>query len=217
LIGIDCGPGCTLDIRKFAASHGIVPRRSRPPGFTLLEILLTVAILLLLLFLAILGFSREIDAAAIDSGTQMVDDCLAEARQDAVAQNTPVEVRLYAAPAGNGYSLLQLHWKNSDGTTPPISPPVILPGGAVIDATAAHSSLVTTNTATPPTDPGDSRLNATTRCFHFLPDGSTDLATTGEWTLTVRALSQSDPAHFPANWGCVKLDPVSGRAQIYRP
>jgi uncharacterized protein (TIGR02596 family) len=192
-------------------------RRIRPPGFTLLEILLAMTVALLLLYLAMVGFSRLIESSAIDGSAQMVSDCLAEARQDAVTQNTAVEIRVYAAATGSGYGALQLHWHNADGTTPAISPLVILPTNAVIDATAAHSSLVTTNTETPALDPGDSRLDTQTRCFHFLPNGSTDLATGSQWTLTVRALSQSDPTHFPSNWACVTLDPVTGRAQIYRP
>jgi uncharacterized protein (TIGR02596 family) len=193
-----------------------MPRRFRPPGFTLLEILLAMTVALLLLYVAMAGFSRVLDSGAIDGGAQAVSDCLTEARQDAVTQNMPVEVRLYAVAAGNGYGTLQLHWHNADGTTPAISLPVILPTTAVIDATAAHSSLVT-NTPAPAPDPGDSRLTAQTRCFHFLPNGSTDLATTSQWTLTVRAASQSDPNHFPSNWACVALDPVTGRAQVYRP
>ena len=192
-------------------------RRIRPPGFTLLEILLALTVALLLLYVAMAGFSRAIDSSAIDNGAQLVSDCLAEARQDAVAQNTTVEVRLYAVASGGGYGTLQLHWHNTDGTTPAISPPVILAANAVIDDTAAHSSLVTTNVEAPAPDPSDSRLTVQTRCFHFLPNGSTDLATTSQWTLTVRALSQSDPNHFPSNWACVTLDPVTGRAQVYRP
>ena len=194
-----------------------VSRRVRASGFTLLEILVTMTVALLLLYLAMAGFSRLIESNAIDGGAQMISDCLAEARQDALTQNTTVEVRIYAAAAGNGFSTLQLHAHHADGSTPAIGPPVYLPLNAVIDATAAHSSLVTTNAQMPASDPGDSRLTPQTRCFHFLPNGSTDLASTSQWTLTVRAVSQSDPDHFPANWACVTLDPVTGRAQVYRP
>jgi uncharacterized protein (TIGR02596 family) len=193
-----------------------VSRHIRASGFTLLEILLTMTVVLLL-YLAMAGFSRLIESSAIDGGAQMISDCLAEARQDAMTQNTTVEVRVYAAATGSGFGTLQLHAHNADGTTPAMAPPVVLPVNAVIDATAAHSSLVTTNAQTPAPDPGDSRLTPQTRCFHFLPNGSTDLATTSQWTLTVRAVSQSDPSRFPSNWACVTLDPVTGRAQVYRP
>ncbi len=93
---------------------------------------------------------------------------------------------------------------------------MILPDSVVIDATASHSSLVA-NTPAPAADPADPRLNAQTHCFHFLPTGATDLAAPGPWQLTVRAAASSDPAHFPANWDCLTLDPLTGRAQVYRP
>ena len=185
-------------------------------AFTLIEVVITTAIALLVFYFAAAAFLNLMESGAITTGAQMVSDCLAEARQDALTQNMPVEVRLYAT-SNAGYGALQLHWCQTDGTTPAASLPVILPSTAIIDATPAHSTLVTTNPATPAPDPGDLRLNALTRCFHFLPDGSTDLATGTPWTLTVRAAAQSNPAQFPSNWACLTLDPFTGRAQIYRP
>ena len=182
----------------------------------MLETIIVLALALIVAYLALGGLSKVIEGGAISTGAQMVADCLAEGRQDALAQNLPVEVRLYAS-AGAGYGALQLHWIETDGTTPPAATLVVLPGTATIDATAAHSTLVAVNTARPAPDPSDPRLTALTRCFHFLPDGSTDLAPGSSWTLTVRAAAQADPAHFPANWACVTLDPFTGRAQIYRP
>jgi uncharacterized protein (TIGR02596 family) len=195
-----------------------LPRRSERAlrGFSLLEVMLASALVLLLFFLAFTAFARVMESAAIDAGAQSVNDLLAEARQDAVAQNTTVEVRVYALPGTpTAYGSLQL-W-NKAAVTSPLLQPLILPAAAVIDATPAHSSLVTTNSQTPAPDAGDSRLNALTRDFHFLPDGSTDLASTGKWMLTLRAASKSNPANFPANWACIELDPVTGRTQIYRP
>ncbi len=184
-------------------------------AFSLLELLLATAIVVVMLYCCIAGFSRLIEANGVGSGGQQVADCLAEARRDATAQDTTVEVRVYA---GNGaFDALQLHALNADGTTTALAPPVLLPADAVIDATTTHSSLVTTNTQTPAPDAADPRLNLQTRCFHFLPGGGTDLAPPGPWTLTVRAAGAADPMHFPANWACVTLDPVTGRAQIYRP
>ena len=193
-----------------------MPRRpARLSGFTLLEILLAMAVALILLYLSAAGYTRLIESAAIDGGAQMVNDTLTEARQDAMTQNETVEVRLYAAPAGNAYTGLQLHWRHADGTTPAAAPAVILPSAAVIDATPAHFALVTTPENAPASDPGDPRFNPVTRCFHFLPDGSTDLTAKG--VLTVRAATQADPAKFPANRACVEVDPMTGRAQVYRP
>jgi uncharacterized protein (TIGR02596 family) len=188
----------------------------RSGAFSLLELVLVMAVALVVGFLTVSGFSKIIESGAISTGAQMVTDCLAEGRQDAVAQNTPVEVRLYAGSSA-GYNALQLRWHEPDGTTPPAAMAVILPGAAAIDATVAHSTLVTTNAARPAADATDPRLNALTRCFHFLTDGSTDLAAGTSWTLTVRAATQSNPVQFPSNWACIALDPITGRTQLYRP
>lgn len=195
-----------------------VPRRFvSSSGFTLLEIVLALAVALILVCLSVFGYTRVIESAAVESGGSLVDDAFTEARQDAVTQNNTVEVRLYAAADGKIYDALQLRWHDTDGTTPAIAPVVFLPSAAVIDATTLHSSLVTTNAEAPAADATDPRLNHFTRCFHFLSDGSTDLAVPGPWMVTIRAASQSDPAHFPANWVCVEVDPQTGRSQIYRP
>jgi hypothetical protein len=176
---------------------------------------LALAVTLILVFLSVMAYSRFIESTAIDGGAQMVNDTLIEARQDAVTQNNTVEVRLYAAAGGNAYDVLQLHWHDADGTTPAAAPAVMLPPGAVIDATAAHLAVATTHADAPATDPTDPRFNAQTLCFHFLPDGSTDLAAAG--MVTVRAASQSNAAKFPANWACIQIDPLTGRTQVYRP
>jgi len=176
----------------------------------------TVVLVAVLFYVVVAGFSRLIEANSLGTAAQAISDCLAEARQDAMAQNITVEVRIYAAPGGNGFNALQLHARNPDGTAGALAQPVLLPVEVVIDGTAAHSSLVATP-ARPAPDPADPRLDANTRCFHFLPDGGTDLAPPGPWMLTVRGAEDSDPAHFPTNWACVSLDPVTGRAQIYRP
>jgi len=151
----------------------------------------------------------------------MLSDALTEGRTDAVAQNTTVEVRIYDLPPQPGaapvYDALQLHWLKADGTTPPVARPTLLSAWVVIDATAAHSPLIAANPQTATSDASDTRLNSGTRVFHFLPDGSTDLNPATNWFMTVRAATQSDPAHFPANWACVQVDPTTGRPQIYRP
>jgi uncharacterized protein (TIGR02596 family) len=190
-------------------------------GFSLLELLLVLALVGILTSVAVAGYSAMMQSAALDSASSLVEDALNEARQDAATKNITVEVRFYAVPGqgqtGLVYQVLQLHWLNADGTTPAISRPLSLPSTVVIDATASHSSLIgaSCDTATP--DPTDSRLNSQTRVVRFLADGSTDLTATQSWCLTLRAASQSDPNHFPANWFCLTLDPVTSRVQILRP
>jgi len=190
-------------------------------SFSLLEMLLVLAVMAVVVGLVLEGYSATVQATAVTTGADMISDMLTEGRIDAVAQNTTVEVRIYDLPPQSGgapvYDAMQLHWLRPNGTTPPVATPLLLPAWVVIDATAAHSPLIAENTNAPPPDASDPRLNSNTRVFHFLPDGSTDLNPATNWFMTVRAASQSDPAHFPANWACVRVDPTTGRPQIYRP
>ena len=196
-------------------------KQSSCRSFSLLEMLIVLAVIFAVAVLAMSGYSAMVQAAAITAGASMLDDALTEGRADAVAQNTTVEVRIYNVALQPGgvpvYDALQLHWLKPNGTTPPAATATLLPASVVIDATASHSSLIALNTGTATPDATDARLNSGTRVFHFLPDGSTDLNPATNWFMTVRAATQADPAHFPANWGCVRVEPTTGRAQIYRP
>jgi len=196
-------------------------RRAQNRGLSLFELLVVVAIIATLIALSTAGYYSAIQALAVTTGADMISETLTEARTSAVAQNTTVEVRFYSAPPPSGgspvYGALQLHWSKPDGTTPPVAEPVLLPACAVIDATSAHSPLIDANTLPVTPDATDLRMNGDTRVFHFLPDGSTDLAPTTNWFLTVRPAAQSDPAHFPSNWASVGVNASTGRTEIYRP
>jgi len=200
-------------------NHSI--KRSVILSFSLLELLLVLAVLAGVIALAIEGYSATVQSTAVTAGADMISDMLTEGRTSAVAQNTTVEVRIYNLPPQPGavpvYNALQLRWLKPGGTTPPVTSPLLLPAWVVIDATAAHSTLIAANTNIATPDLNDARLNSRTRVFHFLPDGSTDLNPATNWFMTVRAATQSDPAHFPSNWACIAVDAATGRPQIYRP
>ena len=190
-------------------------------GFSLLEMLVVLALAAAVFALAGSGYSAMMQSTAVTTGAALISDAFSEARTSAMAQNTSVEVRIYDLPPQPGaapvYDAVQLHWIKSDGTTHPVAGPVLLSAWVAIDATSAHSTLIGSNSQTATPDPSDARLNSNTRVFHFLPDGTTDLNPATNWFLTVRPATQSDPAHFPSNWACVKVDATTGRPQIYRP
>lgn len=196
-------------------------RQAALRSFSLLEMIVVLAIMLGLSFLALQGCFAVVQASAITTGAQMLGDAMTEGRADAVAQNLTVEVRLYAVLPSSGstatYSALQLHWIKPDGTTPPVAAPLLLSSWVAMDATAQHSSLIGANTQTATPDASDPRLNSDTRVFHFLPDGSTDLNPSTNWFVTVRPANQTDTSHFPANWACVQVDASTGRVQLYHP
>jgi uncharacterized protein (TIGR02596 family) len=185
-------------------------------GFSLLELLFALALVAGLAALGFEAYGVFSQSAALTTGADAVSDLLAEGRDDAITQNITVEVRIYADASG-AYRVAQLHWLKSDGTRPALRPALFLPSSVVFDATAAHSSLIAANPDTVAPDASDPRVNGLTRAFHFLSDGSTDLDPAGKWFLTLRAVMQSDPTHFPGNWACLMIDPATGRVSILRP
>ena len=196
-------------------------KRTSLRSFSLLELVLVLALVAAVAAMAMEGYSALMQSTSVTTSADMLGDALTEARASAVAQNTTVEVRIYDLPPQPGaapvYSALQLHWLKADGTTPPVAGALLLPAWVAIDATASHSTLIGSNPQTATPDASDARLNSQTRVFHYLPDGSTDLNPATNWFMTVRAANQADPAHFPSNWACVRVDPTTGRPQIYRP
>ncbi len=195
--------------------------RDSRTAFSLLELLIAMAVIGALAAASLAGYSAITRASALNTGAQLVSDALTEARQDAMTQNMTVEVRLYDVPASGApsraYRALQLHWLKADGTTPGATHPLFLPASVVLDASLLHSTLIAGNDQKPPTDATDPMLNGQTHIFHFLPDGSTDLTPASPWFVTLRAATASDPAHFPSDWACITVDPTTGRVQVYRP
>jgi len=189
-------------------------------GFSLLELLMVLAVVAILGAIGMMSLSSGSQAIDVTTGADLFRDALAEGRAEAMAQNSTVEVRLYArTPATGGgaiYDAMQLHWIR-DGSTPPVAHVVTLPSGTALDTTAAHSTLIASNPQTATPDANDRLLNAQTKVFHFLANGSTDLSTNSQWFMTVRAANASDPAHFPANWACVSISALIGTVQVYRP
>jgi uncharacterized protein (TIGR02596 family) len=194
---------------------------SGAPAFSLLELLLAMTIVAGLVTASLAAYASIARAAALGTGADQLSDLLAEARSDATTQNLTVEVRLYDLPGSAdpmpAYRAAQLHWLEADGTKPAIAAPLFLPASVVLDPTATRSSLIGANTIAAAPDPADPRLNGQTRVFHFLPDGSTDLAPGSAWFLTLRAATASDPNHFPPDWASITVDPTTGRTQIFRP
>ncbi len=195
--------------------------RNRRRGFSLLELALVLAVSAVLFALAALSYSGMMQSAALTTAADTISETFAEGRTSAMARNTTVEVRFYDVPSEPGaastYSALQLHAIESNGTCSAVNHVMSLSPWVSMDATASHSPLIASNPQTATPDPTDTRLNAQTRVFHFLPDGTTDLNPATNWFVTVRPAGQSNPANFPSNWACVKIDPTTGHPQIYRP
>ena len=91
-------------------------------SFSLLELLVVMAVLAVLVAVVLEGYAGMVQSTAVTTGAAMLSDALTQGRSDAVAQNTTIEVRIYDLPPEAGgapaYDAMQLHWLKADGTTP---------------------------------------------------------------------------------------------------
>ncbi len=206
-------------------------RTLRARGFSLLELLVVMTIIIVLAALAVPAFTNFGRANTLSAAGQQVVDTLNFARQTAMTKSRPVEVRFYKLPeiykdAGTptDYRAMQLFLVDSTNTNV-LSRPVYFGTPVVISQLVATSSLMDDTkcqeTGAGPTDvklPGIGQ-NYRLRKFSFKPDGSTDLALDGSWFLTLSG--KLDPAKrasgLPANFLTVQIDPQNGRTRVYQP
>ncbi|CAN5687331.1 hypothetical protein BH09VER1_BH09VER1_03670 [soil metagenome] len=206
-------------------------KRLRAAGFSLVELLVVISIIIVLAVLAVPAFTNFGRANTLSAAGQQVVDTLNFARQTAMTKSRPVEVRFYKLPeidqdGGNptNYRAMQLFLVDSTSTNV-LSRPVYFATPVVISQQLTTSSLLDdTNcpevkaVATDAMLPGIG-LNYRLRKFSFKPDGSTDLPLDGSWFLTL--CGKFDPAKrasgLPANFLTVQIDPQNGRTRTYQP
>ena len=184
------------------------PGQRRRAGFSLVELLVVMAIMAILLTLggpSILGVFK---GSALNQGGEMVQDALNSYRQVALANNYPVEVRFYSyadpsIPSDNGTSHYhaiqgfaltssQVTGGNITYTRVPISKPLRLPASVIIDSGKSLSQLIFTcssgaggnapgrasATSSDTPLPGVGRTYTYTY-FQFKADGSTNFSVGG--------------------------------------
>ncbi len=200
-------------------------------GFTLLELLVVIAIIIILAALSIPAFNSIGKASSLSGSGQAFAGALELARQTAVSQNRPVEVRLYKLPDYKDaatatpavYRAMQAFLVD-DASTNAVGRMVKLTAPVIISDTVATSSLM--NDTNLPEQSGaaagfplpDVGANYKYRAFHFKPDGGTDLPMDAQWFLTI--VSQNDPKvsnGLPKNYLTLQIDPMMGRTKTFQP
>ena len=209
-------------------------------GFTLVEMLLVIAVIIILTGLIVPAITPLLRGTQITQGGDLVTSQLEVARQTALARNRSVQVRICRPNNGQYTSIMPLIASfatnqngtlqtNSDGT-PKITytllgKPVSLPNGVLIDSGTKLSTILNpagvTATSAPTTDPqlGNQGTNYQYIAFQFRPDGSTDLGTAGSpWFLTVHNATDGDGLQNPpSNYCTIQVDPYNGHLQQFRP
>ena len=202
-----------------------------PRGFSLVELLVVMAILIVLMALTLPAINSTMQANNLTHATQAVLDELSLARQSATSKNRVVETRFYrfADPASGSpdqrFRALQNFELQEDGSAVAIDRMRRLPQGVIIDGGATLSPLLgsarakqwTTNDTQIPL-PGIGTAYET-RIFPLRPDGSTDLLASAQpWFATLHYENTGDNLSSPPpNFAMIQIDPWTGQAQLYRP
>jgi len=214
-----------------SAPKNLPPKFPRS-GFTLVELLVTMVIIMLLAVMAAPAVSKISRGFVVDTSARRIVDELNLARQIAQTKNCLVQVRLYKLPDINQpsasspsvYRAMQLFQVANNGTNA-LGKVTYIDNPAIISSTSNTSSLMDdsitalqeqSSSGQPPLP--NVQLNYKYRVFQFKPDGSTDLPMSGTWFLSVHA--QNDPLlgnGLPLNFATIQIDPQSGRTKVFRP
>lgn len=206
-------------------------QRFTTPAFTLIELLVGVGTATLLIALTTPVMLDVLDANRMTQAADIVQGRLTEARGLAVTFASDVEVRIYGnsltpiADGGSGqgiqiFRLREAAAGSSGDENQPFAVELVpegiedkLPNSVRISTHNEFSSLWTLKEKTESTAQGGRPYVA----FRFRPDGSTDLAESATWTLTLVRHPATDPATLPKNFITLQIDPVTGHIDSYRP
>lgn len=208
---------------------------NRVRGFSLIELLVVVAIMSVLMVLGAAAFAKIARNSNLTSGSGRLIDQLNLARQTAMGMNCQVEFRFYQLPPEGAaatalpsvYRAVQSFTVPNDGTsTNAVGKPVFLPQGIYMSSDGTVSSLLvagnppSVSTGTSPFGPY-APSSYKYIAFHFRPDGSTDLASNPALPWYVSLAVDKEPAQsglsLPVNFVTVQLDPLTGRVRYFRP
>ena len=200
-------------------------RKSAPRSFSLVELLVVMAILGLIAMLAAPTLQSVVLGTNLSRSGQMVGDQIRQARQEAVAKNREVRVLLYrfnAAGPGRtlhpGWSAIQ-SWRieqtDSDTVSLPVGKMEFLPDDVVLSDDRQLSPLLTAYTAVVETNLSHYGAVSVAE-FRFRPNGflSGNVTTNNNYLTLQNVHAGGNP---PQNYYSVQINPVTGKVTSFRP
>jgi uncharacterized protein (TIGR02596 family) len=197
-------------------------------GFSLVEMLVVIAIMVILMAIVIPASTSLMGGMNIGSSAGMITDELNFARQTALSRNRDVEVRFYKLGSKFDGSDKQYRAFRSflvDGldsaSWKPLSRIKQLSEPIIISDDTTYSSLLDA-VGSPCLVKGSETLPSTGSVdyvgFLFRANGDTSLKpVTKKWFLTLYSQKAKTTVGLPPNYFTLQVDPVTGRTRSYRP
>lgn len=210
-------------------------RRAGLHAFSLVELLVVLAIIAALMVIAVPPVGNLIKATEVTQAADQLQAALAQARQTAIARNRTVEFRIYryrhpnqsSEPSAGRFRATQsfVMEPGISGTTAvPTSRIRTLPKSVYLADAPTLSTILDASavTQTPGSDLAHPvppvGANYTAARIRFFPDGSTDLDVTAKAYLTiVPANTQDGITTPPDNFATLLVQPLSGKTRLFRP
>jgi uncharacterized protein (TIGR02596 family) len=210
-------------------SRGETREEPRASGFSLVEMLVVIAIMIILMAVVIPASSSLMGGMNIGRSAGLVTDELNFARQTALARNRDVEVRFYKLGSkmdGNDKKFRAFRSFLIDGVDPagwkPLTRVKYLPDPIIITDDSTYSSLLNIGGGHSGLSSGNENFpgQGSVEYVSFLlrANGGTSLKPiTEKWFLTLFSEKGNAASGLPPNYFTLQIDPVTGRTRSYRP
>lgn len=199
-------------------------------GFSLLELLVVVAVMLILLGLGVTSFSDVQRAYGITTGAENVRNALLLARLEATSRSRTLEVRFCRLDADSPVRDLQVVLHEPDGSLSLRYKMRSLPESLLLEIDTTRSTLFTypnkalnaSGSNFVANDAGNAfpingSPNYEVFSFFIYPDGTSSQPWSSAVFPSVTLRSIQNLSEAPENYAVIQIDPANGRSSILRP
>lgn len=207
--------------QRVAAFSVRARKQAAGEAFTLVELLLVVALMVMLFALIMSATTTLLRSAQLTRGGQMLADEISLARQEASAKNRAVELRIVNLPLhgdDTGWKAIQLWISDESGEMEPMGKLRQLPDSVVIAPDASLSPLLEAD----PARRGEAVFGAhglrPWRGFRMRPGHGMDQGVVTRDNNFLTLVSTPIPEQLPPdNFFVTRINPVTGKVSIHRP